>query len=825
MNGLLQDLRYAVRQLRKNVAFTIVAVTTLGLGIGANTAVFSALNALLLKLLPIRNPEQVYTVVLMNGGTQPPNTDGTGNGNTSFSLPVFQALRNQKRLFADLIAHVPLGYGKVPVRFGEIPIEKAGEEVSGNYFSGLGVQFARGIGLMESDETQHTPVVVLSYGFWTEAFSRNPAVLGQTLYIKGVPFTIIGVTAQGFLGVEPARGVDFWIPLQTRPELNAWGVPATNHTLYSSSRWWALPMVARLQKGVTPEQAQQAAEATFWHAATEPLGKLDFKAWPAHLGFEPIRGVGNYAENYREPLKIMMALVGLVLLIACTNVALLILARNAARQSEFAVRLAIGAHASRLFRQLLTESLLLTAAGAVLGWALAIAATRALALWGRIDAGLAPDKHVLIFTVAIASLTAFVFGLVPLHGVMRIAVEQELKSSSATATLSRRRVHAGNVAIAMQIAMCLALLVAASLSIRSLLHYKEQDLGMRAESLLVFDLNPQGLSTNAKALSFYERLLERAKAIPGVQAVSLVRTRPGSGWINSSGVTVDGIDMRQDASPHVSISENSVGPNFFHTLGIPVLEGRDMSDSDTPTSAPVALVNETFAARFLKQGALGHRIGNLPGAEIVGVVKDSKDARVREASSPAAYYPLTQTGMLGQITVEVSTAADPMTLLAAMREAVRELDPNLPLQKPMTQAAQFAESYVTPTLFARLSIAFGVLAILLVGSGLYGTLAYRVQRRTNEIGIRMALGAARESVLWMIASESLLLLGMGVAVGLPITVIIARLLRSQLYQVDYLDAFSFAVAVAMTFLVAIAAALIPARRAAKVDPMVALRYE
>jgi predicted permease len=825
MNGLAQDLRYALRQLRKSPGFTSVAVLTLGLGIGANTAVFSTLNALLLKMLPVHDPEHVYTVVLVNGGTQPPNTDGTGNGNTSFSFPVFQALRQQTRVFSDLIAHVPLGYGKVPVRYGYTPTERRGEEVSGNYFSGLGVRILRGIGFTPNDESNHNTVLVLSYGFWTEAFSRNSDVIGQTLYLKGIPFTVIGVTAPGFYGVEPAQAVDFWIPLQTRPELNAWGVPATQHLLLNSTRWWALPMVARLQRGITPEQADQALQPTFWQAATEPLGKLDFKTWPAHLGFEPIRGIGNYAESYREPVKIMMVLVSLVLLIACTNVVLLILARNAARERELAVRMAIGAHASRLFRQLLTEGALLVTMGAALGWMLAVAATKALAVWARIDSGFTPDERVLFFTLGIASMSGLMFGLLPLRSALRIPLEQELKSSSSGVSLSRGKVSTGNLAVAMQIAMCLALLVASSLSVKSLVNYKRQDLGMQAESLLVFDLNPQGHNTNTQALSFYERLLERVKALPGVQAASLVRTRPGSGWRNSSGITVDGRDMRQDASPHVSVGENWVGAGFFHTLGIPVLQGRDILDADTPSSPRVAVVNETFAERFLRDGALGHRIGDLPGAEIVGVVKDSKFARVREEELPAVYYPLTQTGMLGQITVEVRTVGDPIALLPGMRQVVRELDPDLPLQKPMTQAAQFAETYVTPTLFARLAMGFGILAVLLVVSGLYGTLAYRVQRRTSEIGVRMALGAPRSSVLWMVASESLLVLAAGLALGSPMSFFLSRFLRSQLYQLSYLDAFSFAIATALTCFVAFAAALLPARRAAKVDPMVALRYE
>jgi len=826
MRGVLQDVRYALRQLRKSPGFTATVVITLALGIGANTAVFSALNALLLRMLPVRDPQQLYTVVLVNGGTQPPNTDGTGNGNTSFSYPVYQALRQQSRIFSDLIAHVPLGYGKVPVRYGNTPTEKAGEEVSENYFSSLGVEMLRGSGFSELDERNHNPVVVLSYSFWTEAFSRDASVIGRTLYIKGVPFTIAGVTAPSFYGVSPGSAVDFWIPMQNRPELNAWGVSAATHTLYGSPNWWALPMLARLRPGITPQQAQQALQPAFWQAASEGAGTLDSKLWPAHLGFEPIQGIASYAQNYRKPVEMMMALVGLVLLIACTNVALLILARNAARQREFVVRIAIGAQASRLFRQLLTESLLLVGMGLALGWMLAIGATRALAVWARIDTGLAPDKHVLLFTVGIAALAALVFGLVPLRTALQISLERELKSNASSMSQSRSQVRGGNVAIAMQIAMCFTLLVASGLSVRSLLNYQKQDLGMmRADGLLVFDINPQGIANHAQALSFYQRLLERIQAIPGVQAASLVRTRPGSGWRNSDSTKLDGVEVRQSSGAHVEVFLNYVGPDFFHTLGISVLQGRDITEVDTPTSPKTVVVNEYFAKTYLKDGALGHRLDELPGAEIVGVVKDSKYARVAEDNLPMLYYPLSQTGMMGQNTVEMRAIGDPMALLPEMQRAIHDLDPNLPLQKPMTQAAQFAESYVTPRLFARLSLGFGLLAVVLVATGLYGTLAYRVQRRRSEIGIRLALGARRADVLWRILRESLLIAAVGFAFGLPMSFLVSRLLRAQLYQLNYLDATSFGAAITITLLITLVAALLPAQRAAKVDPMVALRYE
>ena len=825
MAGVAQDFRIALRQLRRSSGFTITAILTLTLGIGANTAIFSALNAMLLKMLPVRDPQQLYTVVLVNGGTQPPNTNGTGYGNTSFSYPVFEALRQKSNVLADLIAHIPLSYGKVPVRLGNTPVEKAGEEVSGNYFSGLGVPMALGRGFADAEEREHSPVTVISYRFWQEAFARDPGVIGKTFYIKGAPFTIVGVAAASFYGVSHSGAMDFWIPLQTRPELNAWGEAQTKVSWLGSPNWWAIPMLARLHPGISPDQAQNFLQPTFWQAASEGAGKLDPKVWPAHLGFEPVRGIPGAADTYRTPLQIMMGLVGLVLLIACTNVALLIIARNTVRQREFAVRMAMGASASRVFRQLLIESVLLVSAGAVFGWGLAVAATRVLAAWARIDAGLAPDWHVLLFTLAVASLSALVFSLVPMGGAMRIAIEQQLKSSNQNMSQNRSRVRSGNAAMALQIALCLTLLVASSLTVRSLLNYERQDLGMHAESLLVFDVTPQSVSSDARAILFYRRLLDRIHAIPGVQAASLVRRRPGLGWISSEGIKLDGVDPRDTSGSHVQFNYNEVGPGFFQTTGIPVLQGRGITDADTANSPDVVVVNEEFARRLLKNGALGHRIDDHPGYEIVGVVKNSKNARVGESTMPMVYYALAQRGMLGQITVEVRAAGPPTALLPEIQRATRELDPDMPLQKPMTQAAQFEESYLTSRLFSRLALGFGLLAAFLVATGLYGTLAYRVQRRRGEIGIRMALGANRAAVLGMVLRESLWISMAGFALGFPLCFVISRLLRAQLYQLEALDTVSFLAATAVTLFVVLGAALLPARSAASVNPTEALRAE
>jgi len=823
--ALSQDIRYAVRGFLRTPGFTAVALLVLALGAGANTAIFSALNAMLLKMLPVRDPQQLYTVLLVNGGTQPPNTSGTGDGNTSFSYPVFQALRQRSDVFADLIAHVPLGYGKVPVRFGDTPTERPGEEVSGNYFSGLGVPMALGSGLTEAQEREHSPVAVISYRFWREGFARDAGAIGKTLYIKSVPFTIVGVTAPPFNGVSYFGAVDFWIPLQTNPRLNAWGVPASDVSRLGSAKWWDMPMLARLRPGILPGQAQRVLQPTFWQAACEGVGQLDPKQWPAHLGFDPLRGIPGIQGRYRTPLEIMMALVGLVLLIACTNVALLLLARNSVRQREFAVRMALGARASRVFRQRLAESVLLAGAGAGLGWALAIGATRALAAWARIDAGLAPDWRVLFFTLILASLSAIVFGLVPMRGTMRISIEQELKSSNQNMSQSRDRVRSGNAAMALQIAMCFTLLVASSLAVRSLLNYERQDLGMQAESLVTFDISPQNVPNDAQALLFYQRLLDRIQALPGVRAVSLVRFRPGSGWLESGDITLDGVVLREASGSRTEVNANGVGPGFFQTMGIPVLQGRDIAGSDRPDSPGVAVVNEEFARRFLPNGALGHRIDDHPGSEIVGVVKDSKYKRVAEQAAPTVYYPLAQRGMTGQITVEVRAWGEPIALLPEIERAARELDPNMPLQKPMSQAAQFEESYLTPRLFSRLAVGFGLLAAFLVATGIYGTLAYRVQRRRGEIGVRIALGASRAAVLQMVLRESLWLALAGFIVGLPLCLAVSRLLRTQLYQLNALDPASFLAAAAITLFVVFGAALLPARKAASVNPMEALRAE
>lgn len=826
MSGLAQDLRYALRQLLKSLGFTAVAVITLALGMGTNTAVFSVMNAVLLRSLPVRDPQRLYYVQIGNGQNQPPSANNTGNGNTSFSEPVFEALRQRKDVFADLMAYAPLSIAKVAVRYGESPEEAEGEEVSGNFFSGLTVQVVRGRGLTLEDERQHAAVAVISDAYWNRRFGRSLSILGSTIFVKSVPFAIVGVSAPGFHGVEPGVSTDFWVPLQDRLELNAWGEPAALNSVYGTPQWWCLRMMARLRENITPAQAEAILESTFGEAAKAGIGNIDPKDWKPVLDFDPAKGMQGYNQEYRDQVHILMALVVLVLLIACTNVSLLLIARNEVRQREFSLKMAIGANSLYVFRQLLTESSLLIAAGAALGWVFAIFATRALAAWSQIESGLDPDRNVLLFTLAVSALIALAFGLAPLKIALRAPISSVLRATSSGLTAGHQRRVAGRLLMSSQVAICLLLLVAGGLLVRTLGKYQTQDLGMKTEGLLVFGVTPQRAHTAQETLDFYRNLLDRIRALPGVEGVTMMENRLGSGWSSNHGEVLDGgANLQAQFGQKGTIRTNDVGPKCFHTLGVPILLGRDISDADTPASPPVVVVNETFARRFLPNtNPLGHKLSG--DRIIVGVVKDSRYTSASEEPKPMAYYSALQRLKGGEtFHIEVRTEARPLTLLPTIAKAVHQIDPNVPLEEPVTQQAEFELSYSQPAMFARLAGFFGALAALLVATGLYGTLAYRTNRRTTEIGVRVALGAQRTQVIWMIMRESLLISTIGVLVGLPIALACGRFMNSMLYQVSDFDPITLVLAVCSIALVGGIAAFAPANRAAKVDPMVALRYQ
>ncbi len=817
---MLQDLRYTFRRLRHAPGFALTVVLMLALGIGANTAVFSVMNALLMQSLPVSRPDGLFYMHEAKGKFQPPGAPSTGDSNTSFSEPLFEALRQRTDVFEDLIAYVPLSFtGNVAVRHGEqLPEEAEGEEVSGNFLSGLGVRMALGRGFTLADEKNHAAIAVLSYDYWTRSFTRDSSILGQTIYVKGVPMMVVGVTARGFKGIQAGAANDFWIPLQNRPELNAWGQPASSFTLYGTPKWWAMQLMARLRPGVSPEQAQQAIAGTVGGVVKQTVGVVDPKQWQPLLGFAPARGVGVYTDQYRDQVHVLMGLVILVLLIACTNVAMLMQARTTARQREFSVRLAIGAGKAAILRSMLWESGLLVVAGAVFGWLFALAATQALAKRSEIETGLSPDRTVFFFALAVSCLAALVFALIPFWTAIHAPVNGVLRSSSTNATESKRRAMGGRIVLAAQMAVCLVLLMAAGLLLRTLRNYATQDLGMDAQGLLVFGVTPQGQND---AHLFYRTLLDRIRRVPGVESVSMVENRPGSGWTDNGDLVIDGV-QKQDA-----LRTNGVGPDFFRTMGIPILNGRDIAQSDIQGRQYVAVVNETLVKKyFANTNPLGHVLNmDAQSIAIVGVVRDSKYGSVDEDKTPMAYFAQMQAPSLGTMHIEVRVRGNAAAMLPEMRKAVAELYPNVPLEKPMTQQAQFDKSYEQQSMFAAMGGFFGVLSALLVAVGLYGMHSFRVSRKTTEIGVRMALGASRAQVLAMVLRESLWILLAGLAAGIPLTLLAMRPLRAMLYQLSPFDPVSFALAIAAMFVVAGLATLIPARRAASIEPMQALRTE
>ncbi|HLW78168.1 MAG TPA: FtsX-like permease family protein, partial [Terriglobia bacterium] len=615
-----------------------------------------------------------------------------------------------------------------------------------------------------------------------------------------------------------------------RPDLTAWGQSDQDgRSLYGSKPWWCLMMIGRLARGATKAQAQ--LNPLFQRTAYWGGAKQGPKSPPPQLYFASARGIESLREDYEQPLRLLMAMVALVLVIACSNVAMLLVARNTAREREFRLRMALGAGRARLFRQLLAESLLLVAAGAGLGWLFAQWSAGALAAGSQFEVDVAPDRTVLLFTLAVSVLAALVFGLAPLRSAVRVSPGLTLKTSSAASSQDRSKIRGGQVVVAMQMSLCLVLLVGAGLLLRTLRNLETASLGMRASGLVAFGISPpQALHGDAEVVRFFQALTERLRALPGVESVTLMQNRIGSGWGNHDYPTVDGA-LRKEGDQTL-MRWNAVGADYFHTLQIPLLLGRDLTDADTAQAPKVVVVNHTFAERFLPgRDPLGHRVAigdpkaNNPQYTIVGVAQDSKYRAVDEQPRPMGYFLYTQIPGVGTMHFELRTEGPATPMLDQVRRTVHAFGPDLPLLEPLTQEEQFKRSYARQLLFSRLATFFGLLAAALVATGLYGTLAYRVARRTSEIGVRIALGAQRRQVLWMVLRESLAVSLAGVVLGLPLAFAAARLLGSLLYGLGPADAMTFGGAVLGITLVALLASLVPARRAASVDPIVALRSE
>ena len=823
---MLQDFRFAIRQLRRTPVFAAITILTFALGIGANAAVFSVMNAVVLRFLPVEAPDRL---VILHTTKQPDQTSQTGYDNTSLSLGVFQQLRAESRVFSDLMAYVPLGTSQTAVRVGNEAENVWADMVSGNFFSGLGVRMHSGRGFTMAEEKEHAQSAVIGHGFWTRRFAQSPNVIGSTIFVKGAPFTIVGIAPPQFAGVARGTATDVWIPIQRRPDLKPWGrPPESDDSFYDSPNWWFLLSIGRLAPGVTAEEALAKAQPIFARAAY-PSGGPGQGETPARLFFSSVRGVQGLRDQYRQPLTVLMAMVGLVLLIACGNVATLVAARNADRAREFSLRAALGGSIGRLLRQLLTESLVLVSAGMAIGWLVARWATHALAVLSELDVALTPDTTVFVYTLVLSALAAIVFGVAALRTARRAPPAVVLRSSGSNSTADRARMRGARVVVAAQIALCLALLVGAGLLVRTLRNLSGADLGMRTSGLLVFGITPpSSIGSNQAIVQFHQSLLARIRSLPGVEAATVMGNRIGSGWSNNTTAVVDGKRPADGPSP---MRWNNVGAEYFRVLGTPMLLGRDFTDADLLGGAPVVIVNDAFARRYLpNRDPLGHRVAlsTAPDARqflIVGVAANSRYTSVRESERPMAYIPYSQVPGNSGMHVEVRALGDPMRLLPDIRRIVAEFGPDLPLLKPMTQQAQFAQSFSNERLFSRLATAFGVLAAALVAAGLYGTLSYRVGRRTREIAVRMALGAERGQVLRMVLGDSLGVCTAGILVGLPLAIAGSRFLESILFGLTKYDPLSFTGALAAVSIVSLVASLVPALRAMSVDPMMSLRAD
>lgn len=811
MPTLLRDFRYASRQLRNAPVFTIACVLTLALGIGANTAVFSVMNSVLLRFLPVRDPQQLVYFHFVN---QPAESSQTGYGNLSHPLSVYEQLGKRSQVFSGVLAFAPMAFRNVAVRVGADPEQAYGEEVSGNFFSVLGVSMASGRGFTADDEARHSATAVLSYAWWMRRFGGDPAAVGQTFYVKGFPFTIVGIAPAGFKGVDPEGKMDFWVPLQNRPELNIWGIPATDETLYGSPDWYCLVVMGRLKPGITWAQAIAQVTPAYQRAMLAGIPRPDPREPKPQLVFSSARGVENLRGPYQQPLRFLLGMVGVVLLIACANVAMLLVARNSSRQREFGVRIALGAGRVTLFRQLAAESILLVAGGAALGWYLSILIAEQLTHWSGVDLNVVPDGRVLLFTFAIAAVAAFSFGLIPLRAAANVSLAATMKTSAATARTDRVRFAGRRLVVASQVAVCVVVLVAAGLFVGSLRNLETRNPGMRTAGLVVFGVNPQqNVRSDADAVRFHGFVLGRMRGLAGVQAATLTSLRFGADVSNNDGVFVDGRNPLAGRS-FAPVRWNAVGPDFLRAMGIPLLAGRDISDLDTSTSEKVAIINRTFADRYLAHGEpLGHQIrllGDKTEYRVIGVSQNSVYMGLDEKERPMVWLPYTQvTGIFG-MEYELRTAGDPQMVLREAQEAMRNIDANVPIESPTTQQAVLEQSISEDRLVANLALWFGVLAALMVAVGLYGTLSYSIGRRTMEIGVRMALGAERGGVLWMVLGETLTLAGIGLCVGIPAAIAVAWALRAMFYGLQPTDPRVLAAAVAVIAFIALLAAALPA---------------
>jgi predicted permease len=856
-----QDLRYGARNILRNPAFTILAALSLALGIGANTAIYSFMDALLMRSLPVANPgslvvlnwhftgkKKVDDSVVHNVSGQIYDDPRTGSTSSIFPFPAFELLRKSTNVLSVVFAYRPARKLNVMVQ-GQAEVTN-GEYVSGDYFRGLGLVPGAGRLIAGDDDRAGAPgVVVLSYGFAQRRFGDAASAAGRLVLIDNTPFTAIGVTPPGFFGVDPSKAPDLYLPLHADLLLNPEHGPGQTSRYQDEHYYWT-EMMARLRPGVTIEQARAVLASVFdaWVASTA-TSELERKNLPEILLKEGSAGLDNLRRAYSQPLYILLAMVGMILAIACANIANLLLARATARRREMAVRLSLGAGRWRVIRQLLTESLLLALLGGAAGILFAV--------WGikfltNVLAGGSEtftlhaelNLHVLAAALLLSVTTGLLFGLAPAVQATRVDPMPALKETRAGEPRSRARLgfSLGRMLVVSQMAICLLLLAGAGLFVRTLSNLQSLEVGFQRENILLFKLNAhQAGHRDPEILSFYSDLEKRLAAIPGVRSASMANSPLiGDGaW----GWPVVPLGMkRPEKAPtgHGSGASRTAtrvlgaGPGFFSTMHIPLLTGREFDERDRRGAAPVAIVNEAWVKANLEgQNPLGQRVTSFglrmkpQEMEIIGVARNAKYDDLTGDFPAVVYLPFEQNldVPVDEMTFFLRTAGNPLGYTSAIREIVHQADTRIPVAGLTTQAAQIEREMGPETLFARLCTAFAMLALGIACVGLYGTTSYAVARRTGEIGIRMALGAQRGTVVWMVLRDVLILAVVGLAISLPAALGASKLVESLLFGVKAGDPQAMAAAVAILLSAALLAGYLPARKASRIDPMTAVRHE
>ncbi len=827
------DLRLAARGLRRNPLFATVAILSLALGIGANTAIFTLIDQILLRKLPVKSPDEL--VMLFQRGSH----NGSNMGTRMHSYPIYQDYQKKAESLAEVLCRrlVPAS-----VSVDNQTERVLAEMVSGNYFTMLGVEPALGRVFNSREDDQvymGHPVVVLSYDYWNVRFARNPVVLGKKILVNNSPMEIVGVSAKGFAGLDPAQSPQIRVPvLMKEAMVPDWGWV---HLDDRRARW--VQVFGRLKPGYTVKSAQAPLQGLFTQIRTYEMTLPAAKNWSQYSRDQFMKGqlivesaAGGFSglrNDFSTPLIVLMCMVGLVLLIACANVANLLIARAFMRQKEIAVRLSLGASRGRLVRQLLVESLVLSFIGGLVGLALSFVLTRG--LLSLVPTGgqallvtARPDGRILAFTIALTFLTGIVFGLLPALRASRPDPWTTLKDTVGSIAGTGGSLFLRKGLVTAQVALSFLLLFGAGLFVKSLQNLKGTDTGIALDNLLTFQLAP-ALSgyTEQRAVQFNRDLLERLRTAPGVKsaAMAAVPLLSGDEWDNSTAVEGHTYADGEDQQAFM----NALSPGYFETMHIPILEGRDFRQSDVVENPTVAIVNRRFAEHFFKgKSAVGKRLGRGGGnnakltIEIIGVVENSLYEGPREGVRRQVFVP--NFGR-GSVVFYVRSAVGSSTAFTTIRNEVKQLDTTMPVYEMKTLEGQLDETLLTDRLIALLSAGFGLLATILASIGLYGVMAFVVARRRKELGIRLALGAQPGLVIWLVMREVLILLVIGLAVGIPSAVLLGKYVSSVLYGIQPNDPWMAGSTIVLLSVVSAAAGLIPARRASRIDPILALRYE